>query len=471
MSDGELVRFVDHNLQAGRHHPDFRVPDQLFTQLASHPFVFEKMPTKDLVKLFVALNEFRDSRLDGLCERVNAALNKRIGEMELSSPVAHIGATPAGVRAAFVDRLSFLKEDVETLSLLAKESSNLPRDRKTELTAAIAKAIPKTIVKLVEVMAQGTEEKSPRIISKAVDLARLAHAILVGLIPPDTALHDADKLLALEVLMTGALKTVSAVKLGELVMVLNGKAASSGRIALVDEKNVVFVALSRQDDGTDNPKNTETLNLQLFRNAVDARARESKLHKLNQQREVAQQHVIARELFGDDGNALPPESAIGGTSKASRDYFALLSTFDLIKSLPSMTQQVAEQLAGPLQTILRVNAMGERVGPYDEELYSLNLESLKLLPAEQRPAAFCALLEPARIQAQQRIVSEVSAKRKAKELKDRTQAISRAGLDKRKAAGVKVDVEERQKRFERDEKVKKLFEAAEKKPSPDPASE
>lgn len=179
MTDHEVLKSIELSLQTDRSNPDFKKSqlDRLITQLASRPFVLEKMPTKELSRLFVALHEFQDERLEGLRGGVGIALAERMGAMALNAPVAET-ATRAAVRAAFVDRLSSLKENVEALCLLAKNIDKLPREDQQKLTATILQPLSKTIEKLVEVMLHGTDDKSPRIISEAVELARHAHASL-----------------------------------------------------------------------------------------------------------------------------------------------------------------------------------------------------------------------------------------------------------------------------------------------------
>jgi hypothetical protein len=419
MSDGELVRLVDHTLQAGRHHPDFRVPDQLFTQLASHPFVVEKMPTKDLVKLFVALNEFRDSRLDGLRERVDAALNKRIGEMELSPPVAHIGATPAGVRAAFVDRLSSLKEDVETLSLLAKESSNLPRDRKTELAAAIAKAISKTSVKLVEVMVQGTEEKSPRIISKAVDLAKLAHTTLCKLNPQEPS--------DLEAFLTTALLTHHPRSLLEAELILGGKAETAEGVGLkfaaLDDSNAVSVAVKRRMDEADTPNNRETRNLHLFSRALGYAI----LPSTKWAEPTGPGKANTSNLFFGDEKTWPT----GGVAQLNKELnkakgwppanvdcckklLLVLEGIHAIRHTESLTQKEAERLTSPLQELIVNHKVHEKWGN-QKSPYKWDLTSLVTLSPRDRATKLREMLEPARIGVQRRIIGEVNDGRYAAE--------------------------------------------------------
>lgn len=439
MSDGELVRSVDHTLHAGRRHPGLRVPDQLFTQLASHPFIFEKMPTRDLVKLFVALNEFGDSRLDGLREGVDAALNKRLGEMELSPPIASMGATSAAVRAALVDRLSSLKEDVETLSLLAKESSNLPRDRKTELAAAIANAIPKMIVKLAEVMLQGTEERSTRIISKAVDLARLAHTTLLKSNPQAPAdlqafITEALRRPELEPQVNGAETVCAGSYLNE-----KGRTIKLG--------NEVCDAARRPLDGIDTPENRVALDVQIFRRAV------AYAYKPEWSEPTGEGSATTDSLFGD-GRAWPTPGV--GSLKAEllneKKYFdrvdstkridgllTLLEGFHTIKNAGQMTQKEAERQMARLQALANKHEFGEPLGS-ETFGYRWDLARLKGLSPKARVEELRKMLEPARIQAQRQIATDVTMQRARVRSTKKEDADTKERQRQQREKGAKVDV-------------------------------
>ncbi|MES2786803.1 MAG: hypothetical protein V4684_15170 [Pseudomonadota bacterium] len=408
LSDRELLVTV---LNA-RSHEDLQRPqalENLAKTLANHTSDFVGMSDNDVVKLFVAVHEL-SLNADVTIARIDAALTQRIASM-----------------------------DLDTVMLLARDSKRLPADPATALQAKIQPFMPaleKRLMKApVEQMKAGFDLRSPAAISTAIQSARAIFDTLADLSPRNPPMTPEEKLLALENLISDALSSVPTPVKTEMIMVLAGKSAElRGTGAVIKDKaNPLSASVTRNVDGANHAKSRETLNLRLFQSAV--------VHAVSPRwsEPTGARDVTTRQLFGD-GTSWPPISArmIEEASKAANDYYALLSTFHLIKDLPSMTQKQAEQLAGPLRAIVTNNKMGERLGSTLTP-FSLDLSSLKSLPAEQRPAAFCALLAPTRIQAQQRIVVEVNSKRVANENKEKSAAVSRARLDKRKTDGQRFE--------------------------------
>lgn len=413
MTDREVLTAL---LESGKH-LDLQQTDAVETltkKLEAHTPNFANMSTKDLAKLSVALRDFGRVRLNDLRGRVDIALARRVEDMALNPPIAEPGATPAGVRAAFVDRLSSLKEDVETLSLLAKSSSNLPAEDRLKRTAAIVKTLPATIAKLADVMWQGTEERSPRIIAKAVELARLAHATLLALNPQEPA--------DLEVFLTTALRTRDSNSLLGAELILTGKVATGDRSGekpgVLVESNAVSAAINRQADETDTPSNRETRNLQLFGRALGYAVNPASKWS----EPTGEGKATTYGLFGDektwptDGvRELKEELSKakgwpGSNINCCKALLPVLEGIHAIRNAESLTQKEAERLTAPLQKSIIDHAVYEPLGN-QKLLYKWNLNSLVTLSPRDRATKLREMLEPARIGVQRRIISEVNAGR------------------------------------------------------------
>jgi hypothetical protein len=176
-------------LQTATNHPDLLQSGTLnysFAALASRE-VIEKMPTKDVAALFVALQEqSHDAGLDGVRGDVETVLNKRIHQMQERLPLTletMKGLTPAGEQAAYVNQLTAIKDDVEVLSLLASQSGMLPREGQAQRHEAIETALANTRVRLVEIMTWGVQENVPSLLSSAINVAKLSYAALLDLKP------------------------------------------------------------------------------------------------------------------------------------------------------------------------------------------------------------------------------------------------------------------------------------------------
>jgi len=376
------------------------------------------MSAKDLLELSVALRDFGRVRLDELRGRVDTELAKRIEDMTLSPPVAPPGATPAGVRAAFVHRRISLEEDLETISLLAKDSRNLTAEDQVRRTAALRKALSHTTVKLVEVMRHGTEEKAPHLIAKGVEVARLAYGLHLKLNPQQPS--------DFETFLTDALLTQDKASLLEAEYVVIGQVQKEGIYGTEKDGNDVYLAVQRQVDEADTKSNREARNVQLFRRALGYAIRPKWTEKPDKRETIS-------SLFGD-GNvwptaevqALRAELATGkyevrdkvtGEVSGRRwdpatvtECKELLTLFEglLALSIPNgMTQQEATRLTKPLGESLKAHRLYEWLG--NEKMYhTLDLASLEALNPQARAVKLRQMVASARIALQRRILDDVN---------------------------------------------------------------
>lgn len=426
MTDREVLTAL---LETGKH-ADLQTPDaveKLTTKLEAHTPNFATMSSKDMVKLSMALRNFGGSRLDEFRGRVDTALAGRMENMALNPAVTQPGATRAGVRAAFVDRFSSLKEDVDTLSLLARDSSSLPADDRR--TAALTKALWGTMGKLAGVMVHGADEKSPGLIAKAVELAKLAHATFLELNP----LESPD----LEAFLTTALVTQGE-SLREAELVVMGQTGETksvdGKKVGIAESNAVSDAVGLQVDDADTPSNREAKNVQLFRRALGYAI------KPKWAEPSSQGDTTTLMLFGD-GTRWPTDAAktLKGEFKDKhwdRKTVAtceeLLALFEGLRDLSRserMTQKEAERLIAPLQALMRKHDVTEPLGN-DNIRFKWNLAPLATLDPRARAVQLREMLNPARIALERRIVTDVNQGRRTANIARQSEADQKARMSR-----------------------------------------
>lgn len=386
--------------------------DSLFTQVAHTPD-FAKTSTKDVVKLFAALHapEFASERFNDLRERVDTVLTERTKGMAEFEIVPSKGATPAGLRASFLDRFSSLKADVEALRLLEKELRSLPLEGLEARTAAIGTALIVTIEKLVEVMLHGLDFSALGLVSSSLDLARVAHTTLVTLYPQGPPEE-------FEACMTAALRNpkLENQRLDGVLAVAGRYRAAAGNVQVkLGQRSDVYLANQRVNDNSI-PMDSEAADVQFLSRILVAEYAESV--GANPSKPHARAVIRQKDLFRKEQDWPPREvdqllldfkknaSTIDAVEvKKVKDLLALLDQFHAITKTQSMTQKDAERLTAPLRAMGLKLAGGDRLA---KRAYDWNLGSFKRMRPEQRLEGVVAALEPARSHIEREIVKQAN---------------------------------------------------------------
>jgi hypothetical protein len=118
------------------------------------------------------------------------------------------------------------------------------------------------------------------------------------------------------------------------------------------------------------------------------------------------------ELFGDSNSwSAQREASIEQASKGPskppemKDYLEFIRTFHEIRQMKRMTPKQAAIFADRLNELAIAHKLSQE--DFGEVFPPIDLRKLAGTPAENLPAAFCALLEPSRIRAQQKVVQGV----------------------------------------------------------------
>jgi hypothetical protein len=384
MGDAELLNKIV-AMRLAQQDPSVQASLSLMAaQLKSHTFDFVNMAIEDVAKLFVALGELPDLQADGVRGDACAALRQRLATMQ-----------------------------PETFLCLA----NLPNGGEdagvAELHSAFRDAMPdfqnQLMVKSVNQAIKGVQEKSAATVSLAVETAMLVHAAIVQMDPASAVMSPVEKKSAFEAALVAGFGKLKAGDASGLASVFKGQvlgfdeAARGG--APRSRPNSVSIALGREPDGTNSLRNRETTHVRILYGAMAKAVRPDWVEPQAPGRTTA-------TLFGD--GSVPPSTAIAKIRgvKVTGDYVTFLSTLHELKGLPSLTQKEAERRMAPLRAIAENPEYAQRRqqhGGMSEPILDWNLDALKDSSPKDRPGKLHALLTPARVEIERRVVLEVNS--------------------------------------------------------------
>jgi len=222
-----------------------RLSDQLMITPA-RDFHLTALPTIQIAKLFLGIQALA-GRVEGsqeLAGKVEGAMRERIASM-----------------------------DSDTIMLLGREANLLPPEGRAALHALLTPAMQTLKLHwgraLAEPMVNSAELMSPSGISNAVATAKPIIAALLELQSP-TPLTDREKEHGTQDFIRDGLKSIGMTRCGPLQQIFAGKVGTvRGTKAVIKNKsNAVHEAANRQIDGSNSPKNRETINVHLFRRAL-----------------------------------------------------------------------------------------------------------------------------------------------------------------------------------------------------------